>query len=43
MDVVDTLQFAIPFLQKKMAKNPAVLQKKIDTRNMNSVVEASPQ
>ena len=40
MDAVDTLQRAISILQKKMAKNPASLQKKINTRNLTSVVEA---
>ena len=40
LDVVDTLQRAISIIQKEMAKNPAFLQKKIDTRNMNNVVGA---
>ena len=39
MDAVDTLQRAISILQKEMAKNPAFLQKKIGTRNLNSIVE----
>merc|ERR1719414_1143082 len=38
LDVVDTLQRAISIIQKEMAKNPAFLQKKIDTRNLNNVV-----
>merc|ERR1712136_526813 len=36
----DTLQRAISIIQKEMAKNPAFLQKKIDTRNLNNVVAA---
>merc|ERR1719414_2422993 len=40
VDVVDTLQRAISIIQKEMSKNPAFLQKKIDTQNMNNVVAA---
>jgi len=40
VDVVDTLQRAISIIEKEMAKNPAFLQKKIDTQNMNNVVAA---
>ena len=40
LDVVDTLQRAISIIQKKKAKNPAFLQKNIDTRNLNNVVAA---
>merc|ERR1712136_682181 len=36
----DTLQRAISIIQKEMAKNPAFLQEKIDTQNMNNVVAA---
>ena len=37
VDVVDTLERAISIIQREMAKNPAFLQKKIDTRNVNNV------
>jgi len=40
VDVVDTLQRAISIIEKEMSKNPAFLQKKIDTQNMNNVVAA---
>eukprot|EP00450_Noctiluca_scintillans_P002421 CAMPEP_0194482150 /NCGR_PEP_ID=MMETSP0253-20130528/4235_1 /TAXON_ID=2966 /ORGANISM="Noctiluca scintillans" /LENGTH=688 /DNA_ID=CAMNT_0039321673 /DNA_START=47 /DNA_END=2116 /DNA_ORIENTATION=+ len=40
VDVVDTLERAISIIQREMAKNPAFLQKKIDTRNMNNVISA---
>ena len=40
VDVVDRLQRAISMLQKEMAKNRVSLQKKIDTRNLKSVVVA---
>jgi len=36
----DTLERAISIIQREMAKNPAFLQKNIDTRNMNNVVSA---
>ena len=39
-DVVDTLQRAILIIQGEMAKNPAFLQKKNDTRNLNNVAAA---
>ena len=40
MDVVDTFQHNIVIIQKEMIKNPVSLQKKIDTHNMNSFMEA---
>ena len=40
MDIVDMHQRTILVIEKETAKNPAVLQKKIDTDNMNYVVEA---
>ena len=40
LDVVDTLQHAISIIEKEMAKNPAFLQKEIDTRNTNSIMAA---
>ena len=39
MDVVDTLQRAISILEKEIAQNVASLLKKINMRNLNSVVE----
>ena len=40
VDVVDRLQRAISMLQENMAKNRVSLQKKINTRNLKSVIEA---
>ena len=40
MDVVDTFQHNIVIIQKEMIKSPVSLQKKIDTHNMHSVMEA---
>ena len=40
VDVVDTLERAISIIQREMSKNPAFLQKKIDTRNINNVISA---
>ena len=39
-DVMDTLQHTISIIEKEMAKNPAFLQKEIDTRNTNSIMAA---
>ena len=40
VDVMDTLQRAIPYVEKEMAKNLAFLQKEIDTQNTNNVTVA---
>ena len=37
---VDTLERAISIIQREMSKNPAFLQKKIDTRTVNNVISA---
>ena len=39
-DEVDTLEHVLPIIQGEMSKNPAVLQKKIDTRTINNVISA---
>ena len=36
VDVMDTLQHSISIIEKEIAKNPAFLQKEIDTRNTNN-------
>ena len=38
VDVTDTLQHGISNIQKEMTKNPAFLQKRIDTRNTNNAM-----
>ena len=38
VDVMDTLQHAISIIEKEIAKNPAFLQKEIDTRNTDNAM-----
>ena len=40
VDVMDTLKHAISIIEKEMAKNTTFSQKKIDTRNTNSIMAA---
>ena len=40
VNVVNTLQRAVPNTEKEMAKNPAFLLKKIDTQNVNITMPA---
>ena len=40
VDVMDTLQRTISIIEKEIAKNPAFLQKEIDTGNTNSIMAA---
>ena len=40
VDVMDTLQHAISIIEKEVAKNPAFLQKEIDTGNTNNALVA---
>ena len=40
VDVMDTFQRVISIMEKEMAKNPAFLQKELDTRNTNNVMAA---
>ena len=37
---MDTLQHAIPIIEKELARNLAILQKEIDTRNTNNAMVA---
>ena len=40
IDVMDTLQRVISIIEKEIAKNPAFMQKGIDTRNTNNATVA---
>jgi len=39
VDTVDTLDRAVVIISREMAKNPALLQKKVDSSNMQSVLQ----